>query len=337
MHPAMPAGALSGLLPQELAIGEPDVAGPLTVFPLLAPSDALDYRSFAEATTEGFAVHELLEPSVNDLRAVNPLTVPVLLYEGEEVRGAQQDRTFDVSVLVPPRGEVEVPVCCVERGRWDGSRGAEAFDASPQAAFPALRAAKSRQARAAMAAGQAARADQQQVWAQVEDRGAAASPTHAMRDAFARHEARIDVLERAVTRRDGQVGALACLGGRPAVLDLVSRSDVFASLFRPLLRGYCLDAAARAGPRAGPGAVPRVAARRGVRRPARRGPRHHARGHRHRARRHRAGGRRPARAVERLPRGPPARPDPAPVPTALSRAAQPTDASGRRWMARSSA
>jgi hypothetical protein len=242
MHPAMPAGALSGLLPQELAIGEPDVAGPLTVFPLLAPSDALDYRSFAEAATEGFAVHELLEPSVNDLRAVNPLTVPVLLYEGEEVRGAQQDRTFDVSVLVPPRGEVEVPVSCVERGRWDGSRGAEAFDASPQAAFPALRAAKSRQARAAMAAGQAARADQQQVWAQVEDRGAAASPTHAMRDAFARQEARIDALERAVTRRDGQVGALACLGGRPAVLDLVSRSDVFASLFRPLLRGYCLDA-----------------------------------------------------------------------------------------------
>jgi hypothetical protein len=39
--------------------------------------------------------------SVNDLLVLNPTDVDVLLYEGEEVLGAQQNRTFDVSVLVP--------------------------------------------------------------------------------------------------------------------------------------------------------------------------------------------------------------------------------------------
>ena len=35
---------------------------------------------------------------MNDLVVVNPTAVAVLLYEGEEVLGAQQNRTFDVSV-----------------------------------------------------------------------------------------------------------------------------------------------------------------------------------------------------------------------------------------------
>src|SRR3712207_8026965 len=50
--------------------------------------------------SHGFRVHELdVGASVNDLTVVNPLGTPVLLYDGEEVLGAQQNRTFDVSVL----------------------------------------------------------------------------------------------------------------------------------------------------------------------------------------------------------------------------------------------
>ena len=58
---------------------------------------------------------------------VNPTDVAVLLYEGEEVLGAQQNRTFDVSVLVPAGASVRVPVSCVEHGRWESARHDEAF------------------------------------------------------------------------------------------------------------------------------------------------------------------------------------------------------------------
>jgi len=143
---------LRSLIPAGLQLGDPDVVGPLTVFPLLAPWGALEYRSFAEASAHGFAVKELPQASVNDLVASNPLDVPVLLYEGEEVVGAQQDRTFDVTVLVPAGATLVVPVSCVEHGRWDGSRNHEPFRPSERAAYPALRAAKNRQARAALAA-----------------------------------------------------------------------------------------------------------------------------------------------------------------------------------------
>ena len=95
-HPA-PA-----LLPA-LRVGAPDVVGPLAVFPVFGAAPTLEYRSFAEASALGASVVELPSgPSVNDLLVVNPLDAALLVYEGEEVRGAQQDRTFDVSVLVAP-------------------------------------------------------------------------------------------------------------------------------------------------------------------------------------------------------------------------------------------
>jgi hypothetical protein len=58
---------------------------------------------------------------------------------GEEVLGAQQNRTFDVSVLVAATSALRVPVSCVEAGRWDGGRHDEALALAPQTANPRLR------------------------------------------------------------------------------------------------------------------------------------------------------------------------------------------------------
>src|SRR5205085_2747229 len=110
--------------------------------------------SFGQAIGLGVTVKELdTGASVNDLLVLNPADKNVLLYEGEEVLGAQQNRTFDVSILVAAGSRVQVPVSCVEHGRWDGSRHGEGFSPAPQAAYPVLRKMKNQQARAAAAAG----------------------------------------------------------------------------------------------------------------------------------------------------------------------------------------
>lgn len=172
-------------------VGAPQTAGPLSVFPLFrAQADAprLEYRALAQAVAEGLVVRELEDgASVRDLTVVNPLEVPVLLYDGEEVLGAQQNRTLDSSVLVPAGARLRVPVSCVEAGRWDGGRHADAFAAAPQAAHPSLRASTSRQR--ARAAGAEDRADQAAVWSEVaalSQRRGVASATGAMHDVRAR-------------------------------------------------------------------------------------------------------------------------------------------------------
>ena len=97
----------------------------------------MEYVAFAEACGRGVTIKELPGgASVNDLIVHNPTELTVLLYEGEEVLGAQQNRTFDISVLVAAGTSLPVPVSCVEQGRWDHRRHDEAFAPAPQAAHP---------------------------------------------------------------------------------------------------------------------------------------------------------------------------------------------------------
>jgi hypothetical protein len=57
---------------------------------------------------------------------------PVLLLAGEIVSGGKQNRTLRDDTLLPAHsGPRELPVLCVERGRWHGSAGS--FDAAPMA------------------------------------------------------------------------------------------------------------------------------------------------------------------------------------------------------------
>jgi hypothetical protein len=229
-----------------LRLGAPQHAGALTVFPIYGVEPKLEYLSFAQARAMGATAGELATgASVRNLVVVNPTPLPILLFEGEEVLGAQQNRTFDVSVLVAGGTTLEVPVSCVEAGRWEGGRHGELFDPAPQAAYPALRRTKNTVARLAAAAGLEARADQSAVWSEISaksSRMGATSDTGAMHDVYESRRERLDELCTTIQRQDHQIGALVTIGARPVVLDMVSRSDVWAALHRPLVQGYALDA-----------------------------------------------------------------------------------------------
>lgn len=236
---------LNNLLSEPLHVGEPDVAGMLAVFPVFGPAPQLKYRSFARGRADGLKVGELEAASVNDVAVQNGTDSSVLLYEGEEVLGAQQNRTFDVSVLVPAGKALRVPVSCVEAGRWEGGRRDESFRPAPQTAYPELRRVKNQRARERVAAGMEARASQAEVWDHIavkSDRLGVVSPTGAMHDVYEGRRDRLAELAGAVERRDGQLGALVAIGMRFVVLDFVGRDDVFADLFGPLVQGYALDA-----------------------------------------------------------------------------------------------
>jgi hypothetical protein len=257
------APALQDHLAEPLRLGDPDVHGPLAVFPIFGPVPQLGYLSFAQGRAHGAAIKELEDgAAVNDLLVLNPTDHAILLYEGEEVLGAQQNRTFDVSVLVGARSQLQVPVSCVEAHRWDGGRHDESFSPAPQTAYPALRHMKNRATRASVAAGAGPRALQGEVWNEIAGKSARMdvhSDTHAMHDIYDGRRARLDEILSAIRLHDEQTGALVLIGGRPVVLDHVSRPAVFAALHAPLVQGYALDAlehgaaAADGAPRARPG------------------------------------------------------------------------------------
>ena len=174
-----------------------------------------------------------------ELAVSNPLDEAVLLFDGEEVAGAKQNRILDVSVLVAPRSKVVVPVSCVERGRWRAV--SRTFSSAGHVAHTELRRTK---ARALGAAPHASGAAQGAVWDSVDSRLDALgvdSATRAHSDAFRAHRRRLDDLATAFAAVPGQCGAVLGLGDT-LCLDAVSRPDAFAALWPKLRDGYLLDA-----------------------------------------------------------------------------------------------
>src|SRR4051794_37163982 len=211
------------------------------LFPRRQPRAA--YVTLEEALPLGLRVTEVSAAgSVPELLVANPLESSVLLYDGEELLGAKQNRILNVTVLAPPASETKVPVSCVEEGRWHARSAA--FAPAPQTAYPALRRVKAERLSAAPLEHGVAQAA---VWNEVRAKAARLgvhSPTGAQADIYRSREDDLGELRRAFPLQPGQSGALLMLGGR-FCLDYVSRPDAFARLYPKLLDGYLLDALER--------------------------------------------------------------------------------------------
>ena len=99
-----------------LSIGWPITRLGMSFFPVYLAHNQLPAITTGEAS--GLEVDELDEPSVQALRVRNPGDKPVLVVEGEHFLGNKQNRSVNVTVLVPSLGDVKIPVSCLEQGRW---------------------------------------------------------------------------------------------------------------------------------------------------------------------------------------------------------------------------
>jgi hypothetical protein len=61
-------------------------------------------------------------PTVPTLVVENNNAVPVVLFAGETLEGGRQQRVLNQTVVLPPMSVTEIPVSCVEQGRWHGAQ-----------------------------------------------------------------------------------------------------------------------------------------------------------------------------------------------------------------------
>jgi ARG and Rhodanese-Phosphatase-superfamily-associated Protein domain len=225
-----------------IQLGDPVEHRGIVVAPLFPRNDPrAEYVTLEEALPLGFRITEVdAAGSVPELLAFNPLDTPVLLYDGEELLGAKQNRILNVTVLVAAKSKTRIPVSCVEQGRWH-ARSAN-LDAARHAAYPELRRRKAEQLSVEPLARGVA---QSAVWEEVAakaGRHGVQSPTGAAADIYSSREKDISNLRRAFPLAPGQSGALLALGEEQLCLDYLSRPAAFARLYPKLLDGYLLDA-----------------------------------------------------------------------------------------------
>lgn len=198
-----------------LRVGPPLSHGALHLVPLFGPD--LPVQADLLENARHFTLSEV--GRVDTLQAHNQGRRPVLVLEGEAVIGGLQNRIFRSHVLVGASQRVDLPVCCVERGRWGAHRD---IRAGQHLAPPSVRSGRS----------------QAEVWDQVEGqltRTRARTRTRSMHSAYAR------VGKLAVEPLRGQVGLLALLGERVLCLEVVGSAELYARIHRKLMASLALE------------------------------------------------------------------------------------------------
>ena len=222
----------------------------LAMVPLFGESTDPAYLLLEEALKSGCAhVDEVSESGdVNQLRFVNHCERPVLLLDGEEIKGAKQNRIMNLSILVAAKSDLLIPVSCVEAGRWrhDGRD----FAPSRQMQFAEGRAERMDHVSASYKTNQSRQADQGAVWNSITrkmERMNLHSPSAAMADVYDQSEDRLEGYVQALPFAENQVGAIFGIRGQAMGLEYFDSTTTYSRMHEKIVRSFALDAMERKG------------------------------------------------------------------------------------------
>ena len=229
---------------ERAAVGRPITRLGIAFFPVYLPGN--DLPEIASGREAGLAVEELPGPEVPSLLVTNPTDRPILVPEGEQLVGGLQDRVLNISVLIAASAKAEIPVSCLERGRWGGARR---FDRGSSFTPRRTRRAKNYSVAESVSMQDGPRSDQGAVWASIDQELAlmeVRSETSAVRDTGQRlqRDQRLADADRELARRGplpGQCGLAVAHGRRIVALDLFGAPELLEPHWGGLVRSYLTE------------------------------------------------------------------------------------------------
>ena len=229
---------------ERAAVGRPITRLGISLFPVYLAGN--DLPEIATGPNSGLVIEESQAARVPSLEVTNPTNRPVLIPEGEQLIGGLQDRVLNTSVLVAPSTDLDIPVSCLEQGRWGDRRD---FDRGK--AFVPRRARRAKNASVADSVRRegSRRSDQAAVWNAI-DRELAHlrvdSETRAARDAegfLRRDRRRAGTVERLARRGPlpGQCGVAVAHGRRVVAVEVFGNHDLLLPHWEGLVRSHLME------------------------------------------------------------------------------------------------
>ena len=235
----------------KITLGEEREYKGLTIVPILSEKTAEpDYLTLDEALERKVAVITEISKggSVPELRFQNLGDVPILLLDGEELIGAKQNRILNLTILVPQKTTLFIPVSCVESGRWSyGHQDSESekFTTSDRTFFARGRAMKMEHVSASMEMQGSRQSDQGAIWEEIDsvsDSMDVDSPTSNVGDVYERYSLSLDEYVERFAPEKHQVRSVFGIGGKVVGLDIIDSEKTFEKMMAKLIKGYALDA-----------------------------------------------------------------------------------------------
>lgn len=234
------------ILNKTVRLSDPICVHGLGTIPLLGDEPltlpAIDLLEYA-LDSGTFRVTEVSEGgSVPFLRAENSGLRPVLILDGEELVGGKQNRIVNTSMIILPGKMMDIPVSCMEAGRWTRQR--EDF-----AAGEAVFRAKSRAVQKASVTSSLRRegnfhSDQGAVWDEVSYSLAemhAPSATSDFRAGRAKVAHRINSFAERIRFINHQIGAIFFSKNRVLGLELLSSSELFSRCLKKIIGSFAFE------------------------------------------------------------------------------------------------
>jgi hypothetical protein len=199
------------------------------------PSYKFDILTLKKGFELGLAeVKECEHSTVNTLIVKNNAVTPLLLVDGEEIIGGDQNRIVNATILIAPNSEEKIPVNCTEHGRWAYK---SEFKQSEYMANYRTRSAKEKAVRANMSG-------QQAVWDSIEDLEMSrsfSSPTQAMSESYENLKVDLDEFISNFKALDGQTGAVIIIDGEIKGFELFLNSQIYHEYHEKILKSYLID------------------------------------------------------------------------------------------------
>ena len=233
---------------EHAAVGRPLNRLGFSLFPVYLPPANLP--PIATGPGSGLVVDELPNASAPTLSVTNPTDRAILLIEGESLVGGAQNRTLNVSVLVPAGATLKIPVTCLEQGRWGARRAFQYGDVMAPRRVRRTKQDAVAQRMATVGAHSFERhADQGAVWQMVDrelGRMGVDSSSRAMSDAkafFDRDPDRRNAVEQLVTMGPlpGQCGLVVSHGRRIVAAELFASTDLLRPHWGAIVRSHLLE------------------------------------------------------------------------------------------------
>jgi hypothetical protein len=204
----------------------------------------LDYITLDEATKAGAVTitETSAEGSVPELLFSNTADQAVLLLDGEELTGAKQNRIVNLTILAPANSKFNIPVSCVEAGRWH--HDTNEFAVADRAMFSLGRARKSEDISISLMRNGTRSSRQGEVWEDISAKATrmdCTSDTDAMASMFESHQAVLNAYVSALLPVPNQVGAIFQISGTIVGIELFDHSTTMKRLMPKLVRSYALD------------------------------------------------------------------------------------------------
>lgn len=211
---------------------------------LTAQQNTFDYISGPKAITNNLVEVKEVSNSgnVNNLFLLNLSDKYIFFMDGDILQGAKQNRVLNTSVLVAPNSKINLPVSCVEQGRW--SYVSDKFYTSEYISPQKLRAKKAESVKESLRSKQKYFADQGEVWEDVSDYSMAynvASPSMNLSDVFESKKKDFEEFIKNFSVNPDANGLAVFTDKNLLSIDLFNRTDIYQEYFPKILRSTAME------------------------------------------------------------------------------------------------